>query len=260
MTTTTATTIDGFIFVTSRDPPIESRDLFSCQVCLIRKNKEHKYGFLISGSYLLIVTVLSVLEPDVVADRLVVVVPDTPHYRRLAIVHTCQQDSFLEIGCDFGPTVHRVQQALQQVGHVAKRCGRDEEEILTTPQKLPSNKVRCIGIDKSPLSAAIAKKRFPDCLFSVQDALTTQGITDLRHLCQEHLLHGHPTVVAIDINGNRELPAVLQCIRNVMTLPPNTTATTNENWKLPRLILVKSQMLYAELKRERNADTTAPCT
>jgi hypothetical protein len=44
-----------------------------------------------------------------------------------------------------------------------------------------------------------------------------------------------PTVVAIDINGNRELPAVLACL--------NKVAST---WK-PRLILVKSRALHGQL-------------
>jgi hypothetical protein len=44
-----------------------------------------------------------------------------------------------------------------------------------------------------------------------------------------------PTIVAIDINGNRELPAVLACVQKVSRL-----------WK-PRLILVKSRALHAQL-------------
>jgi hypothetical protein len=44
-----------------------------------------------------------------------------------------------------------------------------------------------------------------------------------------------PTIVAIDINGNRELPAVLACLQKVSSL-----------WK-PRLILVKSRALHGQL-------------
>lgn len=59
-------------------------------------------------------------------------------------------------------------------------------------------------------------RRFPECTFSVQDALSEKGTAKLRELCKEKLVNGYPTVVAIDINGNREVPAVLQCIENVM--------------------------------------------
>jgi hypothetical protein len=53
-----------------------------------------------------------------------------------------------------------------------------------------------------------------------------------------------PTVVAIDINGNRELPAVLACLTKVSSL-----------WK-PRLILIKSRALHGQLSLPKVEDAT----
>ena len=59
---------------------------------------------------------LPVLEPGVVtSDRIVLVVPETPEYRRASVVHTCVGESFLEIGCDYGMCVDRVRKALSEV-------------------------------------------------------------------------------------------------------------------------------------------------
>lgn len=98
--------------------------------------------------------------------------------------------------------------------------------------------------------------RFPECVFSLQDALTENGSIKLRALCKDKLVGGYPTVVAIDINGNREIPAVLKCIDNIM----NPGNDGDDNWELPRLIIVKSRLLYVELKkmRESQANENAP--
>ena len=42
-------------------------------------------------------------------------------------------------------------------------------------------------------------------------------------------------VVAIDINGNRELEAVIECLERVL------------KWWKPRLVVVKSRSLYSKL-------------
>lgn len=54
-------------------------------------------------------------------------------------------------------------------------------------------------------------------------------------------LGGPPCVVAMDINGNRELPAVLKCLHRVL----------NSGKEPPRLVIVKSRFLHAKLLEER---------
>lgn len=80
----------------------------------------------------------------------------------------------------------------------------------------------------------------------MQDGLTTKGVAELRRFCRDNLVLGYPTVVAIDINGNREIPAVVRCVENVMTADePSGDA---KPWELPRLILVKSRHLHEAIR------------
>jgi hypothetical protein len=141
--------------------------------------------------------------------NLVIVTAETTDYRRTAIVHTTVQDHFIEIGCDFGILVDLVQ---------AKTS---------------------LGIDKSETSIHIAKTKYPTKEFLLKDIFAQQDHDDIdhNHHCQitsqlPYPDRKEPLVVAIDINGNRELPAVLRRIELVLT------------WS-PRLIIVKSRALYA---------------
>jgi hypothetical protein len=127
--------------------------------------------------------------------NLILVASETNDYRRTATVHTRSEDHFIEIGCDFGILVDSVD------------C-----------------KSR-LGIDKSVESIRIAKERYPDRDFLLGDVFED----DLNIAPQ------HPLVVAIDINGNRELPAVLKCVQLAL-----------DSWS-PRLIVVKSRTLHAKL-------------
>jgi hypothetical protein len=176
----------------------------------------------------------------------VLIMAETPDYRRAAVVHTCLGDSFLEIGCDYGACVNRVQRALHDIRSVP-RNPQDE------PMNLPPadvGRVWCLGVDKSTESIDIATKQFPSCKFSVEDALTSEGIAKLQILCASVLQTRHPSVVAIDINGNREIPAVLQCVDNILN-------PGSDEWGLPRLILVKSRLLHSALRSSaRNVNVT----
>jgi len=58
-------------------------------------------------------------------------------------------------------------------------------------------------------------------------------------------------VVALDINGNRELPAVLECLEYLMR-PGDDVQLDGVDWKLPRLIIVKNKSLYMHLKKREN--------
>ena len=66
-------------------------------------------------------------------------------------------------------------------------------------------------------------------------------MTAIRTLCETSLINSAPSVICIDVNGNREIQGVLDCISSIM----------NEKWKrMPRMIIVKSRFLYWELKKE----------
>lgn len=139
--------------------------------------------------------------------NLVIVASETPEYRRACVVHTLPGEDFLEIGCDFGITCHKVQQA----------TGGNTNDLQQR---------HIWGIDKSPVSLDIARKRYPDIPFFLCDVLLEKWPTALQT--------AQPSVVAIDINGNRELPAVCACLEEV--------------WKQfqPRLVIVKSRELYRQ--------------
>ncbi len=128
--------------------------------------------------------------------HLVLVASETNDYRRTAIVHTRNEDHFLEIGCDFGILV-------------------DSVDAKTS-----------LGVDKSEESIQIARQRYPNREYILGDIFEDDLTIPL----------GAPSVVAIDINGNRMLPAVLDCIQLAM-----------EKFS-PRLIVVKSRELYAKLR------------
>ena len=88
-----------------------------------------------------------------------------------------------------------------------------------------------LGIDKSEESIKIAKGKYPDQKFLLGDVFEGLEISPK-----------NPLVVSIDINGNRQLPAVLKCIQIALDL-----------WS-PRLIMVKSRELHAKMvKDEENA-------
>jgi len=129
--------------------------------------------------------------------NMILVASETTDYRRSAIVHTLESDSFMEIGCDFGILVDSV--------HCESK----------------------IGIDKSEESIGIAKERYPSRDFLLADVF--ENFDTSAH---------KPTVIAIDINGNRALPAVIDCIQLAM-----------DAWS-PRLIVVKSRELYAKMKAD----------
>lgn len=67
-----------------------------------------------------------------------------------------------------------------------------------------------------------------------------EEMANIRTLCETSLIGSAPSVICIDINGNREIEGVLDCLKMVM----------NEEWKRqPRMIIVKSRFLYWELKK-----------
>jgi hypothetical protein len=74
------------------------------------------------------------------------------------------------------------------------------------------------------------------------NVLKPDELASLNKLCQQSLKGGAPSVIAIDINGNRDVDGVLECLQAVM----------NEKWiRHPRLIVVKSRFLYWDLRKMR---------
>ncbi len=86
----------------------------------------------------------------------------------------------------------------------------------------------------------IGEKRYPDCEFALGDVLVPGVMSQVRELCERRLVNKSPSVICIDINGNRDIDGVLECLKVVM----------NEHWsKMPRMIVVKSRFLYWEMKK-----------
>jgi len=160
------------------------------------------------------------LIPILQQQNVVIVVPETTDYRRLCIVHTLAQDNFIEIGSDLGKTVGQI---------VARNT---------------------LGIDKSRTSVDIARRDYPNLHFiqadmllkskeDWQDLILTQfnsnSITDNDN--DNNNSNDTDLVVGIDINGNRELEAVRECLKRVL------------DWWSPRLVVVKSRSLFQELNK-----------
>jgi hypothetical protein len=84
--------------------------------------------------------------------------------------------------------------------------------------------------------------RFPLCEFKLCNILKQDDVASLNLSCQQTLKGGAPSVIAIDVNGNRDIEGVLECLQVVM----------NERWaRQPRLIVVKSRFLYWDLRKMR---------
>jgi hypothetical protein len=160
-------------------------------------------------------------------DMMVLVCEETDCYRRLCMLHTTRTDTFLEIGCDYGYCIDAV----------LKSCAIEEPEPRRerdTPHSGDLRKVedRIVGVDISNESIGKARESHEGMVFEVVDALSEEGLVDLKELCKK-TLGGSPSVVAIDINGVREVEAVQKCVSNAMAFSPP-----------PRLIIVKSRNLF----------------
>ena len=194
---------------------------------------------------------LSVLEPSVHKDAtglgpLVVVTPETHIYRRIAKVHTTPEDSFMEIGCDYGITVDKIQTSIEEAGDVPKEWPCETNNTATVDEKKEDDgtcpRVSCVGVDRSIESIDIANERYPKCKFVLANVLVPDEMATLRTTCESSLQGEAPSIICVDINGNREIDGVLRCVQMLM----------NEKWKRqPRLIIVKSRFLYWDLKERK---------
>eukprot|EP00555_Chaetoceros_dichaeta_P009960 CAMPEP_0198259726 /NCGR_PEP_ID=MMETSP1447-20131203/8839_1 /TAXON_ID=420782 /ORGANISM="Chaetoceros dichaeta, Strain CCMP1751" /LENGTH=282 /DNA_ID=CAMNT_0043947179 /DNA_START=32 /DNA_END=880 /DNA_ORIENTATION=- len=156
------------------------------------------------------------LIPILQKQNVVIVVPETTDYRRLCIVHTLAQDNFIEIGSDLGKTIGQV---------VARNT---------------------LGIDKSRTSVDIAQRDYPYLHF-IQADMLLKSKEDWQNFILSQFNSNSTTdtdtdtdtdlVVGVDINGNRELEAVRECVKRVL------------DWWSPRLVVVKSRSLFQELNK-----------
>ena len=165
--------------------------------------------------------------------RLVLVVSETKDYRRACVIHTHASDTFWEIGSDFGTNVARVYQSTQSDSN--KSTKEDNENGKQSSVVL--------GIDKSSVSIETSQQRYPHLTFVQWDPLCkNSAIAPLPVQLQES---PPPAIIAIDINGNRELPAVLQCLHCVWNV---------YHWQ-PRLIIVKSRTLYQRIQQQEQDES-----
>jgi hypothetical protein len=147
---------------------------------------------------------------------------ETDAYRRACVIHCGPNETFCEIGCAEGIACEKIRQT-----------GCPQHRRLVAP----------VGIDKSNVCIDEAKRRYPACQFIRADIFATEeGDDDCFHWPTFA-----PQVVAIDINGTRELEAVLSAVELVI-----------RHWQ-PRLVLVKSRALYhaavSNNNRQRNDPT-----
>ncbi|KAL7436801.1 hypothetical protein ACHAXM_005759 [Skeletonema potamos] len=192
---------------------------------------------------------LSILEPSVHKVALppfVVITPETHIYRRIAKVHTTPDDSFMEIGCDYGITVDKIQTSLEEAGDVPKEWPSETNNEVSIDEKNEDDsgcaRVSCVGVDRSIESIDIANERYPKCKFLLANVLVPEEMSMLRTTCEASLRGEAPSIICVDINGNREIDGVLKCVQMIL----------NEKWKRqPRMIIVKSRFLYWDLKERK---------
>ena len=157
--------------------------------------------------------------------RSILVWPETDVYRKSCLMHTLPaNEAFIEIGCDHGPTVDRVASALQD----------------------PS---LALGIDMADDSIASARQRYPQYTFLQWDCLASSDNTVVLPVTLQTLLDRPDCAsynIAIDIGGNRPLPAVLMCLQRLLT----------DVRLSPRIVFVKSRELYHALLEERRQMVT----
>lgn len=135
----------------------------------------------------------------------VLVYRETDSYRRACVIHCGPEEDFCEIGCAEGIACEKIRQT-------------------GSPNRVP------IGIDKSATCIDEAKRRHSGCKFLKADIFEEDFEWKVLS----------PKIVAIDINGTRQLEAVLSSVELVL-----------RHWK-PRLVLVKSRALYHAVNQRKD--------
>jgi SAM-dependent methyltransferase len=138
----------------------------------------------------------------------IIITAETNHYRNLAASHVASDDRVLEIGCSTG-------QASLIITKIASEwVGLDISETM---------------IDRCRAQKSL-KKAF--CVDAIKDTEKTLEIV-------QNNLTSTPTVVFVDIGGNRELEGVLQILSWVLS-----------TFVCTKLVIVKSRALVSKLDSE----------
>eukprot|EP00958_Prasinococcus_capsulatus_P002468 scaffold211_cov447-Prasinococcus_capsulatus_cf.AAC.6 len=165
------------------------------------------------------------LSPPQLQGRPVLVCNDTHQYRRAGRMYVEPADTLLELGCDFGPTVL----ALEKHCDVA------------------------IGVDKNKLHVAAAEKALSEFCHGRNDTKCSFHALDiflelkaLKALVKDKRGPG-PLFVMIDINGNRPLDIVAECLELVCSHFG------------PRMVIVKSMKLWDHISNLPVSDSRGVC-
>jgi hypothetical protein len=147
------------------------------------------------------------LVPHPKCERALYVAPTTDLYRRFAKTQGNPEDVFIEIGSDFGQTTAIIRD--RSCPHV-------------------------VGIDKSESHVEEARVRYSQCTFVAADVLKNpESLRECVDMFPKTTVGGDRECVCfIDINGNRPLEAVQQCLNIV------------EATLKPKVIVVKSKEMY----------------
>jgi len=180
----------------------------------------------------------------------VIACDETPIYRRISQIHaSASDDTFLEIGSDFGRCTEGVRQGknradVREGGGVSKSSSVDgnlgfEASEKGTPSALIGGRYdqNVIGVDKSTESNEKANKDFPRCEFFLGDVFQQYGESVLAKCRDRYQRSTGPDVVSIDINGDRGIKDVLKALECVMSVDD-----------LPYLIIVKSRELFQSVR------------
>lgn len=107
-----------------------------------------------------------VIEQSIQADRqsslppLVIVTPETNIYRRIARAHTTPDESFMEIGCDYGITVDKIRKCMEDAGNVPVVWPVETDGTVDLQRNdEEDSKASCLGVDRSKESIGIANER-----------------------------------------------------------------------------------------------------
>jgi hypothetical protein len=208
-------------------------------------------------------------EPASVAT--VVVTPDTDAFRRLARLQVdVRNDAVVEIGCSYGGC----SQLLIDEGVPSAAAVMCEEEladvVAAPPSERASARARYVGVDNSFECVSHCCQTMPTARFQRLDAISdTPGLAAL-------LMAERPSLVVIDVGGNRALADVAELVERVVrelarpAAPPTTEETEAAAAAMvetapgkravvssraptspqPPLVLVKSEALAAELVEE----------
>jgi hypothetical protein len=185
---------------------------------------------------------------------------ETPTYRRLCQTHVLSDDNFLEIGCDLGFCCRAVDAILAQspLSPPLHLPVPDAASVPPPPPSVPSpppSVIRVLGVDISVSSIAhsVSVSSSPTSSYALADALVPHpqqhpdaadgsragAIPAVQRVVDETFGQDkRPGVVAIDLNGTREVRAVLKSLELQMAV---TTGS------IPQVFVVKNRELFRAL-------------